>query len=138
MYRWVDQQGNPMYIFHMINDLENKTLGQILREYRQSVGLGIKSAAPAVGVTYGYLSKVENDKKLPSRGLILKLCNHYKCSDLELSEALKISDKLLAKIGSLPADVKEIVQTYGDKVFHLIRTTYPEEEKEGVNNVDKS
>lgn len=117
---------------------QHDSLGRLLRALRQKVGVGLKSAAPAVNVTHGYLSKIENDKKIPSRGLILRLCEFYKCDKNKKEKALSLSDELLASSGSLPNDIKEIVQTHGDDVFKLIRSTYSNsEDGEGNNNDNK-
>ena len=56
-----------------------KTLGALLRKLRKNKGVGIKTAAPAIGVDYSYLSKIENDKVVPSEKVIQKMSNYYSC-----------------------------------------------------------
>ena len=91
-----------------------KTIGEILKDLRLDSKLSIKTVGPKVGVSYTYLSKVENNQKIPTPGLILKLCNLYKAD----------SDNILAKAGALPDDVQDIVETYGKEAFELLRETY--------------
>ena len=109
------------------------TLGERLRRYRQRSQYGIKSVASSLEVTHGYLSKIENNKKAPSRGLIIRLCQHYKCSKSETDDILILSDGMLALTGSLPSDIKNIVKTHGDEVFSLIRNTYSDKDNGGQN-----
>jgi len=89
-------------------------VGRILRQLRTKQKLGIKSAAPRVGVSYSYLSKIENDLKTPSIDLISKLCELYE-GDVE---------EIMARLGSLPPDVQRILQTHGKDVFLTLRKTY--------------
>ena len=42
------------------------TFGAVLRQLRNKTGLGIKGLAPELGVTYSYLSKLENNEVGPS------------------------------------------------------------------------
>lgn len=105
-------------------NIKEITLGESLRRFRLKSQFGIKSVAASLNVTHGYISKIENDKKIPSRGLIIRLCNHYQCSKIETDRVLVISDELIALTGSLPSDVKNIVKTHGEEVFNLIRNKY--------------
>lgn len=104
----------------------NSTIGELLRKYRRRSKRGIKSVAASLDITHGYLSKIENNKKIPSRGLIIRLCNLFQCSSEDTNEILAINDTLLAETGSLPSDIKDIVKTHGDEIFSLIRNTYGE------------
>lgn len=96
---------------------KDESPGAVLRELRVRCGLGIKSAAPLVGISYSYLSKIENNVKQPSLGLITELCKLYGAD----------ADTVIAKSGALPPDVKEIVKTHGKDVFDLLRSTYSDD-----------
>lgn len=76
--------------------------------------LGIKAAAPKVGVTYSYLSKVENDVKNPSAALVAKLCALYDAD----------AEEIMARMGSLPPDVEKILEVHGKEVFETLRKAY--------------
>lgn len=93
---------------------KHETVGATLRRLRTEANLGLKSAGPKVGVSYTYLSKVENDQKTPSSGLVRQLCHLYGTD----------ADNLLAKLGAVPDDVQEIVREHGKDAFDLLRRTY--------------
>jgi len=92
----------------------NQTIGEILKEYRLNKGYSIKLVGPKVDVSYTYLSKVENNQKSPSPGFIIKLCKVYDINP----------DNVLAKIGALPNDVQDIVETYGKEAFDVLRNSF--------------
>lgn len=94
------------------------SVGTTLRALRLKANLGIKSAGPRVGVSYTYLSKVENGKKTPSIGLICALCDLYGAD----------ADDVIAKAGALPPDVSEIIKYHGKAAYDLLRSTYTETE----------
>ena len=90
------------------------SVGATLRRFRLNANLGIKSAGPRVGVSYSYLSKVENGIKQPSIGLIMKLCKLYGAD----------ADIVIAKTNALPPDIKKIIRTHGKDAYDLLRSTY--------------
>ena len=96
--------------------LTEESVGSTLRRLRLSAKLGIKSVGPRVGVSYSYLSKIENGKKLPSVGLITELCKLYGADP----------DDIIAKTGALPHDITEIIQIHGKDAYELLRQTYTE------------
>lgn len=93
---------------------DNESVGQLLRILRVKAGMGIKVAAPKVGVSYTYLSKVENNVKTPSPGFVTSLCELYESNP----------DDLIAKLGSVPDDIQEIVKEHGKDAFDLLRNTF--------------
>ena len=93
---------------------KSETIGATLRDLRKRAKLGIKTVAPKVGISYTYLSKIENDVKRPTPGLVLMLCNHYGAD----------ADNLIARLGAVPEDIQEIVKEYGKEAFDLLRSTY--------------
>lgn len=96
---------------------KSEAIGTTLRNLRKHAKLGIKTVAPKVGISYTYLSKIENDVKLPSAGLVLMLCNQYGAD----------ADNLIAKLGAVPVDIQEIVKEHGKEAFDLLRSTYSSE-----------
>ncbi len=75
-------------------------LGSFLRGARETRGLGIKRAAPEIGVTYSYLSKLENGLVTPSEETVGKLAEYY---DLN-------AEMLGVLAGRLPDDVVKILE----------------------------
>jgi len=97
----------------------DESLCDALKRLRLASGQGIKRVAPQVGVSYSYLSKVENGLKKPSVDLLARLSDLYGVD----------SDELLAKLGELPSDVKEILQSEGKAVLDLVRKEYSDPSK---------
>ncbi len=90
------------------------SFGSTLKRLRKKASLSIKSAAPKVDVNYTYLSKIENDHKIPSQDVLKKLCSLYDAD----------AEDLIARLGELPPDVQEIVMEHGSEVFDLLRERY--------------
>jgi transcriptional regulator with XRE-family HTH domain len=67
--------------------------------------------APQLGITYTYLSKIENNAKLPSADLIERIATYYG----------EESAQLLAATGRLPSDVVEVLKQEPDKILALLR-----------------
>ena len=82
--------------------------GVKLRELRQNKGMTLRALAEAAGVDFTYLSKIENDRLVPSASAILALA-----AELEGN-----SDELLALAGKAPADVGDMLQkSQGARMF---------------------
>ena len=75
-------------------------------------------------ISPGYLSKIENDQKKPSQGLLKKLSEIYSIDIENKQTLLKLLDQASTTTGNVPDDIKKIIQTHGDDVFELIRKTY--------------
>ena len=54
-----------------------KILSSRLKQARQEAGLGQKKVQANTGIDYGYLSKIENGKHLPSVPTLLRLAEEY-------------------------------------------------------------
>lgn len=91
-----------------------KKVGTELRRLREQKGLGIKKAGKELGVSYAYLSRVENDHRTPSSALIKKLSALYGID----------SENMLAKLEHLPPDIRDILKEHGKDVFTTIRKLY--------------
>ena len=85
--------------------------GEILRELRTRRGLGIKSLAPEVGVTYSYLSKLENGDVRPSEKLVERLAHYFRYD----------TNALLLSAGRVPADVLGILREHPDEAVEFLR-----------------
>ena len=51
----------------------------ILRIHRKAKGLKLKDLAPKMGISKGYLSLIERNKKNPHTQLIADICNELDC-----------------------------------------------------------
>lgn len=85
--------------------------GEILRELRTNAGLGIKRLAPELGVSYSYLSKLENNEVGPSEGLVARIADHFDYS----------RDRLLLAAGKVPPEVLKILQENPDQAVEFLR-----------------
>lgn len=88
--------------------------GQILRELRTGVGLSIKRLGPELGVSYSYLSKLENNEVAPSGELVGKVASYF---DYD-------RDKLLIAAGKIPEEVLRILQDHPDEAVEFLRERF--------------
>jgi transcriptional regulator with XRE-family HTH domain len=85
--------------------------GGILRELRTRKGLGIKRLAPELGVSYSYLSKLENSEISPSGELVDRVARYFQYD----------RDRLMLSAGRVPADVLEILRTHPDEAIEFLK-----------------
>jgi transcriptional regulator with XRE-family HTH domain len=67
------------------------TLGEQFKKIRAEKGLSQPELAELAGIEQSYLSKLENDKSLPSSDILRKLLNAFKLTTAELIEPLDTS-----------------------------------------------
>jgi len=96
-----------------------RTLGGLLREIRQQRDLGIKKVAPALGVDYTYLSKLENDRAKPSDDLIDRIANYFGCD----------KDLLYVAADKIPEDVMDVIRRYPKKTLQYLRNLNRDDDK---------
>lgn len=88
--------------------------GAILRELRAKTGLGIKRLAPELGVSYSYLSKLENDEVAPSEEFVVKVANYFSFD----------RDRLLISAGKVPPELLRILQTHPVEAVEFLRERF--------------
>jgi len=88
-------------------------LGPLIRDRRCASGLGLKRAAPHLGVTYTYLSKIENGLVTPSDELLQRMAAYY--GD---------SDALFAAASRLPPDVQAILRENQQEAVQVLRKRF--------------
>ncbi len=89
-------------------------LGKRLRKLREKQGRGIKQVAPEIGLSYSYLSKLENGLLEPSENTIQRLATFYG-EDPEVIGILA---------GKLPSDVLEILQNDPKAAVQILRERF--------------
>ena len=87
------------------------TFGKILRQLRTGAGVGIKRLGPELGVTYTYLSKLENGEVNPSTELVGRVAAYFKYDQ----------DRLLLAAGKVPPEVLRILQNHPDDAVEFLR-----------------
>ena len=88
--------------------------GEILRDLRAKTGVGIKRLAPELGITYSYLSKLENGEIAPSQELVERVADYF---DYD-------SDRLLISAGKIPGEIVQILQQHPDEALDFLRERF--------------
>jgi len=88
--------------------------GNLLKQLRQNKGLGIKTLAPELKITYTYLSKLENNKVNPSEKAIKRIANYFNYN----------TDELLLSANKIPEDIKKILQNNPKKAVEFLRKKF--------------
>ena len=74
-----------------------KTIGTTLRELRESKGLLLREVGAKLSLDPTILSKIEQDKRMPTKGQVKSLANFYKDQKNEVIIAW-LSDKLYYEV----------------------------------------
>lgn len=90
------------------------TFGVLLRNLRYKSGIGIKKLAPELGVTYGYLSKLENADATPSEEFVYKVAAYFQ-QDV---------GELLLSAGKVPPDVLKILRENPQEAVEFLRARF--------------
>jgi transcriptional regulator with XRE-family HTH domain len=88
--------------------------GEILRELRNRTGIGIKRLAPELGISYTYLSKLENLEIRPSEELVDRIARYFKYD----------RDRLLLSAGKVPPEVLNILRENPDEAIEFLRMRF--------------
>ena len=92
----------------------SQILGRYLRGLREQRGVSLKTAAPALEISYTYLSKLENGKQDPSDDTLRRLAHYYGVSE----------DQVALAAGRLPVDVQEILERHPSEAVDLLRRRF--------------
>ena len=88
--------------------------GEILRQLRTDAGVGIKRLAPELGVTYSYVSKLENGDVNPSEELVSRIAAYFQYD----------RDRLLLSAGKVPPEIVRILQDHPDDAVEFLRQRF--------------
>ena len=94
--------------------IESMEFGQLFRRLRAHRGLGIKRLAPELGVTYSYLSKLENGEVGPSEEFVSRVSKYFHHD----------KNELLLSAGKVPADVLEILRSNPQDAVKFLRERF--------------
>ena len=85
-------------IFSIKNEIQmSKTIGAILRELREAKGLLLREVGANISLDPTLLSKIEQDKRMPTRAQVKSLTDFYKDQKEEILIAW-LSDKLYYEV----------------------------------------
>lgn len=88
--------------------------GVILRQLRTDAGVGIKRLAPELGVSYSYVSKLENGEVNPSEALVGRVAAYFQYD----------RDRLLLSAGKVPPEILRILQDHPDDAVEFLRQRF--------------
>ncbi len=97
------------------------TFGSKLRSLRYKEGLGIKRLAPELGLDYTYLSRLENDKLLPSTDVVERISKYF---DHDRDELMLLADKI-------PEDIRRILRENPQEALEFLRNRFAGNERVG-------
>jgi HTH-type transcriptional regulator, competence development regulator len=90
------------------------TFGRLFRRLRSETGLGIKRLAPELGVSYTYLSKLENNELTPSKEFVHRAARYFKAD----------RDQMLLSAGKIPPEVLRILREHPEDAVELLRAKF--------------
>jgi HTH-type transcriptional regulator, competence development regulator len=90
------------------------TFGKLFRRLRSETGLGIKRLAPELGVSYTYLSKLENNEVTPSEKFVHRAARYFKTD----------RDQMLLSAGKIPPEVLRILREHPEDAVELLRAKF--------------
>ena len=88
--------------------------GAVLRQLRAQTGIGIKKLAPRLGVSYSYLSKLENDEVGPSEDLVGRVAKYFRYD----------RNRLLLSAGKVPQEILDILRDNPDQAIQFLRERF--------------
>lgn len=88
--------------------------GTVLRQLRTKTGIGIKGLAPRLGVSYTYLSKLENDEVGPSEELVSRIAKYFRYD----------RDRLLLSAGKVPPEILNILRENPDQAIQFLKERF--------------
>ena len=74
-----------------------KSIGELLREQRESKGQLLREVAAAMNMDTALLSKIERDDRIPSKEQVIAFARYYNVKQDDLLVAW-LSDKLASKV----------------------------------------
>jgi Helix-turn-helix. len=96
--------------------MSENEFGKTFRKLREENGYSIKKLARSLQVNYTYLSKIENNRSIPSDEFIDKIAEVFNVD----------ADKLKLQAGKIPEDVKRIIKDNPKEVIEYLRGKFGE------------
>jgi len=98
-----------------------ETFGSLLRKLRKNKGIGIKKMAPEIDLDYTYLSRIENDKVMPSEQVIARISKYLRYDE----------DELLLMADKVPDDIKTILRENPQEALGYLRERFAHGKRSG-------
>jgi len=90
------------------------SFGKLLRELRGEAKVGIKTLAPELGVSYTYISKLENGATSPSEEFVERAANYFHHD----------KNRLLLAAGKVPDEILKILRENPDEALQFLRERF--------------
>lgn len=88
----------------MINEIKTRTIGELIRNLRESGGLTLKIVAEEIGTDISLLAKIERNERPPTKQLIRSVSEFFNVDENFLQNHL-LSDLIAYKILEEDADL---------------------------------
>ena len=122
----VDKYSQPYYnniyhsvIFKRINNMDSvssNSFGFLLRKLRLKKGLSIKKLSSDLNINYTYISKLENNKSIPSEDFIKKVSDTFGYDQ----------EELMLRAGKIPDDILSILRENPKAAVEFLRNKFAE------------
>jgi len=90
------------------------TFGLLVRKLRYTQGIGIKKLASQLDVDYTYLSRIENDKVIPSEQVIDRIARYFRYN----------KDELMLSADKIPDDIRRILRENPEEALGYLRQRF--------------
>ena len=90
------------------------SFGKLLRKLRDERGTGIKTLAPDLGVSYTYLSKLENGVTSPSEEFVERVAAYFN----------RDKNQLMLSAGKVPEEILTILRENPDEALQFLRERF--------------
>lgn len=97
------------------------TFGSLLRKLRYDQGLGIKKLASTLDIDYTYLSRIENNKVVPSEKVIEKFSRYFQ---YDKDEMMLLADRV-------PEDIRQILRENPQEALTYLRERFSHHDRDG-------
>ena len=98
-----------------------KSIGEILKELRESKELLMREVAAAIHIDQAHYSRIESGERLPTREQVIKLAKFFKSDKNEFIVAW-LSDKLVYEVGDEELGL-QAMQLAEKKIKYSLQTT---------------
>ena len=102
--------------------MEEKELieaGSVLRDYRKSIGLSVHKVGNRIGISGGYVAKIERGENIPSDAVLVALAELYGKNEEELFRLYnKVANDEIKRFSKMHAGIRRaITAIFADKDF---------------------
>ena len=97
-----------------MENTDKETFGTILKKIRKRKGIGIKKLSSRLNMSHGYISKIENNKSLPSEEFIRKISDIFEYDN----------EELMIRAGKIPEDILSILRENPKEAAKYLRNQF--------------